>query len=264
MPQIPHYASWWQIFQFSKVFPSWALPEPVNSSGELSALCRGSITPRRGPSPHFPPYQPGMVLPACRTDPALAPCPWAGGSCSSLAPSWLGWLPWLPPWLTLDSAPGTAQRPAGLLGRRAGLFTIGAAIRSVKGEEEHMVSNVPDPLFHRPGIARPRRLDCRAARAWGVLPSEPRLLLARLGTEEKHPWAPGADAAMGMGSRVGALRGSPRARPWPWSRRARPPPALAQWPRSAIPHGFPGCPRGRAPAGRALARRLARPPANPT
>lgn len=37
---------------------------------------------------------------------------------------------------------------------------------------------------------------------------------------------------------------------------AWPPPALAQWPRSAIPHGFPGCPRGRAPAGRALAPRL--------
>lgn len=210
-------------------------------------------------SPHFPAQQTGMVLPGCRADPALALCPWAGGSCSLLAPSWL---PWLPPWLTLDSAPGTAQRPAGLLGRRAGLFTIGSAIRSVKEEEEHMVSNVPDPLFHRPGIARPRRLDCSgcgAAGARGVLPREP-----------PSPWAGWEQRKSIPGHQEWTLRpgdGNPRGSSTGRSPRpslavvaARPPPALAQWPRSAIPHGYPGCPRGRpaSPGPRSAPRAAAR------
>lgn len=69
-------------------------------------------------------------------------------------------------------------------------------------------------------------------------------------------------AVTGMETRVGAPRGR-SSRP-SLAVRGAAPAALAQWPRSAIPHGFPGRPRGRAPAGRALARRLARPPANPT
>lgn len=83
-----------------------------------------------------------------------------GVSAHPPGPGGPGWLPSPAPRITLDSAPGTARRQAGLLGRRAGLFTIRAAIRSAKGEAKHMVSNVPDPLFQRPGITRPRLLDC--------------------------------------------------------------------------------------------------------
>ena len=141
------------IFQSFPILGSAGTGERLR--GTQCPLQRQHHTKKLTKNPPFPPTAPVPGrFPAAGQSPLPVPCPPVLGS------GWRGWLPSPAPALTLDSAPGTARQPAGLLGRRAGLFTVRAAIRSVKGEAKHMVSNVPDPLFHRPSIARPRLLGC--------------------------------------------------------------------------------------------------------
>lgn len=91
------------------------------------------------------------------------PCRGAGGErCSPLAP-----IAGTARHLGLRSRRGPA--PGWVAGETGGLFTIGDAIRSVKGEAEHMVSNVPDSVFHCPGITHPRLLDCSGGGAGSSL-----------------------------------------------------------------------------------------------